>query len=174
MRDYGNKQQLADFTEQGNQLNKQSNALANMQAKIGLDQSIRAHNASMADLQNQPISVQQIGNDLAFQAGNVLSDVYWKVGLAQKEVLNRANNYIKWYGVITNRFSSNVLNIVGQRKRFNYIKMINVNMGNLQANQSHMNALQAVFQSGVRIWNFEHIKNDPELFDIEQNNPSYT
>ena len=93
MRDYGYKQQLAEFTEQGNQLNKQSNALANMQAKIGLDQSIRAYNASMADLQNQPISVQQIGNDLAFQAGNALSDVYWKVGLAQKEVLSRANDY---------------------------------------------------------------------------------
>lgn len=174
MRDFANKQQLAEYTEQENQLNKQSNALANMQAKIGLDQSIRAYNASMADLQNQPVSVQQIGNDLAFQSGNEISDVYWKVGLAQKEVLNRANNYIKWYGVITNRFSSNVLNIVGQRKRFNYIKMINVNMGNLQANQSHMNALQAVFQSGVRIWNFEHIKNDTELFDIEQNNTSYT
>ena len=174
MRDFAHKQQLAEYTEQGNQLNKQSNALANMQAKIGLDQSIRAYNASMADLQNQPVSVQQIGNDLAFQSGNEMSDMYWKVGLAQKEVLERANNYIKWYGVITNRFSSNVLNIVGQRKRFNYIKMINVNMGNLQANQSHMNALQAVFQSGVRIWNFEHIKNDNELFDIEQNNPSYT
>ena len=174
MRDYGNKQQQAEYVERGNQLNNQSNALSNMQAKIGLDQSIRAYNASMADLQNQPVSVQQIGNDMAFQSGNVLSDVYWRVALAQKEVLNRANNYIKWYGVITNRFSSNVLNIVGQRKRFNYIKMINVNMGNLQANQSHMNALQAVFQSGVRIWNFEHIKDDNELFDIERNNPSYT
>lgn len=174
MRDYGNKQQLADFTEQGNQLNKQSNALANMQAKIGLDQSIRAYNASMADLQNQPISVQQIGNDLAFQAGNVLSDVYWKVGLAQKEVLNRANDYIKWYGVITNRFSTNVMSITTRRKRFNYIKMINVNMGNLQANQSHMNALQAVFQSGVRIWNYDNVKNDSEMFDILANNPSYT
>ena len=134
-----------------------------MQAKIGLDQSIRAYNASMADLQNQPISVQQIGNDLAFQTGNVLSDVYWKVGLAQKEVLNRANDYIKWYGIITNRFSTNVMGITNRRKRFNYIKMINVNIGNLQANQSHMNALQAVFQSGIRIWNYDNIQNDSEM-----------
>ena len=106
--------------------------------------------------------------------GNVLSDVYWKVGLAQKEVLNRANDYIKWYGVITNRFSTNVMSITTRRKRFNYIKMINVNMGNLQANQSHMNALQAVFQSGVRIWNYDNVKNDSEMFDIFANNPSYT
>lgn len=174
MRDYGNKKQLADYTEQGNQLNKQSNALANMQAKIGLDQSIRAYNASMADLQNQPISVQQIGNDIAFQVGNQLEDIFWRIALAQKEVLYRANSYIKYYGVITNRFSNNILNVMKARKRFNYIKMINVNMGNLQANQSHMSALQAVFQSGVRIWNYEHIKNDSELFDIEQNNPSFT
>lgn len=173
MRNYGNQKQLAEYTEQNNQLNKQSNALANMQAKIGLDQSIRAYNATMADMQNQPISVQQIGNDLAFQTGNKLNDVYWRVALAQKEVLNRANNYIKWYGVITNRFSNNVMAIIKERKRFNYIKMINVNLGNLQANQSHMNALQAIFQSGVRIWNYEHIQHDEELFDIQKNNPSY-
>lgn len=174
MREYGNKQQLAEFTEQGNQLNSQSNALANMQAKIGLDQSIRAYNASMADLQNQPISVQQIGNDLSFQAGNTVSGVYWKVGLAQKEVLNRANDYIKWYGVITNRFSTDIMGITSRRKRFNYIKMINVNMGNLQANQSHINALQAVFQSGVRIWNYDNVQTESEMFDIEANNPSFT
>lgn len=173
MRDFAHKQQLAEYTEQGNQLNKQSNALANMQAKIGLDQSIRAYNASMADLQNQPVSVQQIGNDLAFQSGNEMSDVYWKVGLAQKEVLERANNYIKWYGVITNRFSNNVMEVTNRRKRFNYVKMINVNMGSLQANQSHMNALQAVFQSGVRIWNYDNTQNDTEMFDIHANNPSY-
>ena len=173
MRDFAHKQQLAEYTEQGNQLNKQSNALANMQAKIGLDQSIRAYNASMADLQNQPVSVQQIGNDLAFQSGNEMSDVYWKVGLAQKEVLERANNYIKWYGVTTNRFSNNVMEVTNRRKRFNYVKMINVNMGSLQANQSHMNALQAVFQSGVRIWNYDNTQNDTEMFDIHANNPSY-
>ena len=66
------------------------------------------------------------------------------------------------------------MEVTNRRKRFNYVKMINVNMGGLQANQSHMNALQAVFQSGIRIWNFEHIKDDNELFDIERNNPSYT
>ena len=174
MRGLDNAKMQQGFTDQNNQLNKQSNALSNMQAKIGLDQSIRAYNASMADLQNQPISVQQIGNDIAFQAGNTLSDVYWRVALAQKEVLNRANDYIKWYGVITNRFSNNVLEVTTRRKRFNYIKMINVNMGNLQANQSHMNALQAVFQSGVRIWNYDNVQNDNEMFDIYVNNPSYT
>ena len=47
-------------------------------------------------------------------------------------------------------------------------------MGNLQANQSHMNALQAVFQSGVRIWNYDNIQHDGEMFDVYANNPSYT
>ena len=172
MRGLDNAKMQQSFTDQNNQLNKQSNALANMQAKIGLDQSIRAYNASMADLQNQPVSVQQIGNDLSFQSGNLISDVYWRVGLAQLEVMYRANQYIKMYGVITNNFSSNVLAILRQRQRFNYIKMININMGNLQANQSHLATLQAIFQSGVRIWNYKHIKNDNVLYDISKNNPN--
>ena len=76
MRGLDNAKMQQGFTDQNNQLNKQSNALSNMQAKIGLDQSIRAYNASMADLQNQPVTVQQIGNDLSFQSGNLVSDVY--------------------------------------------------------------------------------------------------
>ena len=50
MRGLDNAKRQQGFTDQTNQLNKQSNALSNMQAKIGLDQSIRAYNASMADL----------------------------------------------------------------------------------------------------------------------------
>ena len=172
-RDYQNQIVQKGFIDENNALKSQSNALANMQAKIGLDQSIRAYNASMSDLQNQPISVQQIGNDLSFQTGNNLTDVYWKISLAQKEILARANEYIKNYGVIVNFFSNDVLSVMRNRKRFNYIKMINVNLGNLKANQSHMNALSAVFQSGVRIWNFSENKNDVILFDIKKNNPNF-
>lgn len=172
-RDYNNKVVQQGFTETNNALNNQSNALANMQAKIGLDQSIRAYNASMSDLQNQPISVQQIGNDLSFQAGNKLTDVYWKISLAQKEILARANEYIKCYGVLVNVFSNNVMNILKHRKRFNYIKMINLNLGSLRANQSHINAIMAIFQSGVRVWNYEAIKEDKIMFDIKKNNPNF-
>lgn len=172
-REYNNKVAQQGFTETSNALNNQSNALANMQAKIGLDQSIRAYNASMSDLQNQPISVQQIGNDLSFQSGNKLTDVYWKVSLAQKEILARANEYIKCYGVIVNVFSNNVMNILKHRKRFNYIKMINLNLGSLRANQSHINAIMAIFQSGVRVWNYEAVKEDKIMFDIKKNNPNF-
>nr|DAR33287.1 MAG TPA: Major tail protein [Caudoviricetes sp.] len=172
-RDYNNKIVQQGFTDTNNALNSQSNALNNMKSKIALDQSIRAYNASMADLQNQPISVQQIGNDLAFQAGNRLTDVYWKVSLAQKEIMGRANEYIKCYGVLVNWFSNNALSVMKSRKRFNYIKMINVNLGTLRANQSHMNALMAIFQSGVRIWNYSANKDDKILFDIKKNNPNF-
>lgn len=172
-RDYNNKVVQQGFTDTNNALNSQSNALNNMKSKIALDQSIRAYNASMADLQNQPISVQQIGNDLAFQAGHYLTDVYWKVSLAQKEIMGRANEYIKCYGVLVNWFSNDVLSVMKSRKRFNYIKMINVNLGTLRANQSHMNALMAIFQSGVRIWNYSANKEDKILFDIKKNNPNF-
>lgn len=172
-RDYNNKVVQQGFTDTNNALNSQSNALNNMKSKIALDQSIRAYNASMADLQNQPISVQQIGNDLAFQAGHYLTDVYWKVSLAQKEIMGRANEYIKCYGVLVNWFSNDALSVMKSRKRFNYIKMINVNLGTLRANQSHMNALMAIFQSGVRIWNYSANKEDKVLFDIKKNNPNF-
>lgn len=172
-RDYNNKIVQQGFTDTNNALNSQSNALNNMKSKIALDQSIRAYNTSMADLQNQPISVQQIGNDLAFQAGHYLTDVYWKVSLAQKEIMGRANEYIKCYGVLVNWFSNDALSVMKSRKRFNYIKMINVNLGTLRANQSHMNALMAIFQSGVRIWNYSANKEDKILFDIKKNNPNF-
>lgn len=172
-REYNNKLVEQGFTDANNALKSQSNALNNMKAKIALDQSIRAYNASMADLQNQPISVQQIGNDLSFQSGHLLTDVFWKVSIAQKEILNRANEYIKCYGVLVNVFSNNALSVMKVRKRFNYIKMINVNLGNLRANQSHMNAIQAIFQSGVRIWNYSANKDDKILFDIKKNNPNF-
>lgn len=172
-REYNNKLVEQGFTDTNNALKSQSNALNNMKAKIALDQSIRAYNASMADLQNQPISVQQIGNDLSFQSGHLLTDVFWKVSIAQKEILNRANEYIKCYGVLVNIFSNNALSVMKARKRFNYIKMINVNLGNLRANQSHMNAIQAIFQSGVRIWNYSANKDDKILFDIKKNNPNF-
>lgn len=172
-REYNNKLVEQGFTDTNNALKSQSNALNNMKAKIALDQSIRAYNASMADLQNQPISVQQIGNDLSFQSGHLLTDVYWKVSIAQKEILGRANEYIKCYGVLVNVFSNNALSVMKARKRFNYIKMINVNLGNLRANQSHMNAIQAIFQSGVRIWNYSANKDDKILFDIKKNNPNF-
>lgn len=172
-REYNNKLVEQGFTDTNNALKSQSNALNNMKAKIALDQSIRAYNASMADLQNQPISVQQIGNDLSFQSGHLLTDVFWKVSIAQKEILERANEYIKCYGVLVNIFSNNALSVMKARKRFNYIKMINVNLGNLRANQSHMNAIQAIFQSGVRIWNYSANKDDNILFDIKKNNPNF-
>ena len=173
MRGLDNAKMQQGFTDQNNQLNKQSNALSNMQAKIGLDQSIRAYNASMADLQNQPVTVQQIGNDLSFQSGNLVSDVYWRVGLVQLEVLYRANQYIKMYGVITNRFSNNVFSVLNERQRFNYIKMISVDLGGLEANQSHIASIQAILQSGVRIWNYKNINDETTLYDVDKNNPNY-
>ena len=99
--------------------------------------------------------------------------MYWRVGLAQLEVLYRANQFIKMYGVITNTFSNNVLSILSERKRFNYIKMISLNLGELEANQSHLASIQAIFQSGVRIWNYENIKEETTLYNVEKNNPNY-
>ena len=77
------------------------------------------------------------------------------------------------YGVITNSFSNNVLSTLNERKRFNYIKMISVDLGGLEANQSHIASIQAILQSGVRIWNYKHIKEETTLYNVDKNNPNY-
>ena len=77
------------------------------------------------------------------------------------------------YGVITNSFSNNVFSVLNERQRFNYIKMISVDLGGLEANQSHIASIQAILQSGVRIWNYKNINDETTLYDVDKNNPNY-
>lgn len=172
-RDLGNKEQQGQFTNQQNYLRSQSNNLSNMQAKQSLNQSIRAYNASLSDLANQPISVQSMGNDLSYQTGNGLNSTYYKISVPQDEILVRAYNYIKLYGVIVNIVTSNILDVCrNNRRRFNYIKVITADVTNLPINISHQNSLLAIFQTGVRIWNYENIKNETKIFDYDKDNPN--
>jgi len=164
----GHAETQAGFAKDNNSLRSQANALANMQAKQALNQSIRSYNASMTDLQNQPISIQQIGNDLAFNTGYNADDVIYKISIAQQEILYKANEYIKLFGTLINSRFDNML-AVRNRKRFNYVKAITVTV-KIPANQAHINAIQAIFQTGVRIWEYGAIKNDSTLFDYLPNN----
>ena len=51
--------------------------------------------------------------------------------------------------------------------------MISVDLGGLEANQSHLASIQAILQSGVRIWNYDHIKEEATLYNVDKNNPNY-
>lgn len=140
------------FTQQDNSLRSQSTALANMQAKLALDQSIRSYNAGLKDLENQPDSLKQLGTDMSFQVGNNGDMIYIKIEIPNEEILRNANHYLQAYGTVVNRMSQDILSEVNARVKFNYVKCANIEIPDISINQSHFNTLKAVFVTGTRIW----------------------
>lgn len=175
-RELTNQRVLGDYTAQNNKLNTQSTTLANLQAKLAQDQAIRAYNASLADIQNQPDSIQQIGNDISWQTGNSLFDVFVRINTAQIEILKRANDYIKQYGVVLNEFRE-VFKLFNQRQRFGYVKVKDIDLKGIEINQNHSRGLSAIFESGIRVWDIGAIKEDMDkgdnIFDLSKNNPNW-
>lgn len=175
-RELTNQRVLGDYTAQNNKLNTQSTTLVNLQAKLAQDQAIRAYNASLADIQNQPDSIQQIGNDISWQTGNSLYDVFVRINTAQIEILKRANDYIKQYGVVLNEFRE-VFKLFNQRQRFGYVKVKDIDLKGIEINQNHSRGLSAIFESGIRVWDIGAIKEDMDrgdnIFDLSKNNPNW-
>lgn len=164
-----NQQQQVQFTEDNNSMRSESNALSNMQAKLALNQSVRAYNASIKDITNQPTSIQQLGSDLSFQCGNNLNNIFISISIPRKLSLTQANEYLKAYGVIQNTYYSDIRDITEYRQIWNYIKCNTVDITSLNINASHLNALKSVFISGVRIWNYGQFLNSYylNLHDLE-------
>lgn len=155
-----NSYKNAEFTNQNNSMRSEANSLSNMQAKLALNQSIRGYNASIKDLDNQPTSVQQLGTDLSFQYGNKISGIYLSINLPLKYNLMEAYNYFKAYGVLQNKFYSDIREIFNNRQCWNYIKCIDVNLINFPINKSHLNAIKSIFITGVRVWNYTQYLQD--------------
>lgn len=154
--DMGNALAQKKFTAENNAMNSQQNSLSNMQAKTSMNQSIRAYNASIKDISNQPISLQQVGADLSFQDSLRLDEYIFEFSLPQKFILQQANNFIKAFGVTLNLLSFDVeRDYLRNRKYFNYIKLSNFTVKQLNMNQSHFNSLRSIFITGVRIWNYD-------------------
>lgn len=169
-RGLGNAQQQQSFAEEANSLRSQSVALGNMQAKLALDQSIRAYNASIKDAQNQPDSIQQIGTDMSFQSGNRRDNIYLKIMIPSELQLINANKYIKGYGVVYNGWIEDIRDVTESRQKFNYIKCASLEVPRINANQSHLAALKSVFITGTRIWNYTS-DIDNIFGDITTSNP---
>lgn len=164
MQNAGQQQQ---FTGERNSMRTEANALANMQAKLGLNQSVRNFNASLKDLQNQPDTIVSLGNDIAYQAGNNLNDYFLQYKTARFEILKQANEYFKLFGLIQNRFVDDVRLLLEVREKWNYLKMTTVNLGSLPLNHIHELTLKTVLLSGVRVWEYQ---SDIDFLNFNQDN----
>lgn len=171
-RQLGYQQQQGEFTEETNAMRSQSTALANMQAKLSLDQSVRSYNASVKDLDNQPVSVQQIGTDMSWQVGNSVDDIFLAFEIPTKFILENANNYIRNNGVILTAWYDDIREFTEHRQTFNYIKCVNIELRDFNINQSHLNALKTVFITGTRIWNYNS-NIDNNFLNLSASNPDF-
>lgn len=161
------------FAQDENELRSQSTALANLQAKTAIDQQIRAFNATMTDLQNQPDSIQQMGNDISFQTSNYQQGLFIRIRFPYPEQLKTVLTYMHLYGYIYQTESNDVLKYAYNRQAFNYIKLTSADVSGLEAPQSDLAMIKNILASGVRIWEAKYLDyTKPKPFDIYTPNPN--
>ena len=163
-----NAKQQREFTGQENDLRDQSTALANMQAKVSYDQQVRAFNASLRDVGNQPDTVQQMGDDISFQTSNFQEDLYISFNIINARALEAVINYLYKFGIKWKEEVDDLRTYFTKRKKFTYLLADNLDMSQLLIPQSDLIVLKAIFQTGVRLWDFDQIdQNDRNPFKFE-------
>ena len=141
------------------QANQNAN-FSNVNARIGAEQSIGLRQAKLADINNQPPSINGMGKDIIFSYGYDYGDIYVIKKEIKKEYIDRLTNYFKMFG-----YTFNDLEIpnLRTRKAYNYLKTTACNIvGNIP--QNYLNILKSIFDKGVTIWHNE------QMFDYAQNN----
>lgn len=156
------------FVGQENDLRDQSTALANMQAKVSYDQQVREFNASLRDVGNQPSSIQQMGDDISFQTSNYQEDLYIAINIINPKALEAVVNYLYKFGIKWKEEIDDLRTYFTKRKKFTYLIADNLDMSQLLIPQSDLIVLKAIFQTGVRLWDFDQIdQNDRNPFKFE-------
>ena len=156
------------FVGQENDLRDQSTALANMQAKVSYDQQVREFNASLRDVGNQPSSIQQMGDDISFQTSNYQEDLYISFNIINPKALEAVINYLYKFGIKWKEEVDDLRTYFTKRKKFTYLIADNLDMSQLLIPQSDLIVLKAIFQTGVRLWDFDQIdQNDRNPFKFE-------
>lgn len=162
---------MAGFTAQANQLRSTDAQLANMQAKMGIQQAIRSFNASLADLGDQPDTLQQAGDDIGNVYANDVPGYYAVVKMPEPSAFRQIYSYIRDYGSKVNTYVSNIQTVFTNRKRFNYIKVTDIDLSSMEIPQHYKDSLKNVFISGTRFWNSDAINNsDSNIFNTEIDN----
>ena len=114
-------------------------------------QSLRSYNASIKDMNNQPSSISQLGNDVSYNRGYQTDLVYLEYRTPQDDLLLYCYNYLRLYGVKTNKIDN--LNVfLNQRQNFNYVSGIFLDEIENKINQDHLSSFKNIFSTGVRVW----------------------
>lgn len=165
---YEKGQMLKEQQSQVNDMNLASVTLSNYKSKLNYLQGLRGYNASLGDMYNRPNTIQQLGNDIAFQGGYKLDGIYFDIKISNKIALNNAYNYFRLFGVRLNKQVSNLWRFLQNgRSEYNFIKMNKVVINNNKIPQQSLSVIEELFKSGVRIWNY---KQDMKFKDFTVKN----
>jgi len=131
----------------------QNNDIANENLKINAEQAIGMTQAKIADINNIPPTVSNLGNNTMFDTGWKNMHFYVMVKTVREEYATQLTNYFKMFGYKVNKLE--VPN-TKSRQYYNYIKTVDANIiGNIPSND--LNVIKGIFDKGVTIWHSENV-----------------
>lgn len=132
-----------------------NNEFANENLRINAEQQIGLTQAKIADINNIPPTIRNLGNNGLFSYGNGITGIYIYYKTIRPEYVRQLTAYFKMFGYKVNR-----LEIPNLKSRlfYNYIKTVDANIiGNIPNN--YLNALKGIFDNGITIWHTDDIGN---------------
>ena len=132
-----------------------NNEIANENLRINAEQQIGLTQAKLADINNIPPTISNMGNNSLFSFGNNYRGIYIVCKTIRPEYVKQLTNYFKMFRYKVNKLERPNLK---SRLYYNYIKTVNANIvGNIPNN--YLNSLKGIFDRGLTIWHTEDIGN---------------
>lgn len=131
----------------------QNNDIANTNLRINAEQAIGMTQAKIADINNIPPTVSNLGNNTMFDTGWKNMHFYVMVKTIRDEYATQLTNYFKMFGYKVNKLE---IPNTKSRQHYNYIKTVDANIvGNIPSND--LNTIKGIFDKGVTIWHTENV-----------------
>ena len=132
-----------------------NNEFANENLRINAEQQIGLTQAKIADINNIPPTIRNLGNNGLFSYGNGITGIYIYYKTIRPEYVRQLTAYFKMFGYKVNKLEIPNLK---SRLSYNYIKTADANIiGNIPNN--YLNTLQGIFDKGITIWHTDDIGN---------------
>ena len=132
-----------------------NNEFANENLRINAEQQIGLTQAKIADINNIPPTIRNLGNNGLFSYGNGITGIYIYYKTIRPEYVRQLTAYFKMFGYKVNRLEIPNLK---SRLSYNYIKTADANIiGNIPNN--YLNSLKGIFDKGITIWHTDDIGN---------------
>ena len=142
-----------DMTEAKRASMNLNNDFANKNLMINAEQAIGLTQAKIADINNIPPTVSNLGNNTMFDTGWKNMHFYVMIKTIRPEYVEQITNYFKMFGYKVNKLE---IPNTKSRESYNYIKTIDANIvGNIPAND--LSAIKGIFDKGVTIWHTDEV-----------------